>query len=173
MVRLLERLVAERAALESRIEVLSQDHIIELKTVILQQKELPAQVMLRPPVVIIDAFEQNRLPFHLEFITSFECLSAIFMVRFSNKGSFAMNTLRRQMFVMYEHSRQKQIDMAGEWSETFKVKKPRSSARKPVLMRALAWSSRRHEHAHLGPSRAVKDLLSRLWKRRQGRAGGR
>jgi len=77
--------------------------------------------MLRRPVVLIDAFEDNRLPFHLEFINSFEALFAVLEIRFKDKGIHAQRRIQRQLFVMYEQSKQKQIDMKGAWPDAFKV----------------------------------------------------
>ena len=80
MLRLLEEAVAERRVLEQRLDLLAEqnrtleNHLIELKAAVHLQREIPAQVMLRRPVILIDTFEENRLPFHLEFINSFEAL---------------------------------------------------------------------------------------------------
>ncbi|KAH7066871.1 hypothetical protein BKA63DRAFT_537293 [Paraphoma chrysanthemicola] len=99
-----------------------QVHLTEIKTMIHVQQELPSQVLLRRPVVLIDAFEGNRLPFHLEFINCFEALFSVLSIRFNDKGDPAIQRIRRQMFILYEHSKQRQVDMAGQWSNAFKYR---------------------------------------------------
>jgi hypothetical protein len=127
MFRLLEEALAERNALYAKMELLVEQnktletHLVELKNAVLHQKEIPAQVMLRRPVVLIDAFEENRLPFHLEFINSFEALFAVFMVRFKDRGEGTLDRIRRQWFDMVETSRQKRVDFEGPWAKAFVV----------------------------------------------------
>jgi hypothetical protein len=127
MFRLLEEALANEAAMKQRMDdLVTQNkslevHFVEMKAMLVVQQEMPSQVLLRRPVILIDAFEENRLPFHLEFIDSFEALSAVLLVRFKNKGEDAMYRIRQQLFVLYEHSRQKQIDMSGSCSNAFKV----------------------------------------------------
>ena len=127
MFPMLEEALAERKTLESQMAMLAmqnrtlETHLIELKAAVQQQKEIPAQVLLRRPVILIDAFEENRLPFHLEFINSFEALFAVFMIRFRDKGELAIDRIRRQLFDMFETSKQKRIDLNGPWAKAFLV----------------------------------------------------
>jgi hypothetical protein len=127
MFRLLEEALANEAAMKQRIDdLVTQNkslevHFVEMKAMLVVQQEMPSQVLLRRPVVLIDAFEENRLPFHLEFIDSFEALSAVLLVRFKNKGEDAMYRIRQQLFVLYENSRQRQIDMSGTCANAFRV----------------------------------------------------
>lgn len=87
MFRLLKESLADQAAMKQRMEnLVSQNrtlevHFVEVKSVLQVQQEIPAQVLLNRPVVLIDAFEGNRLPFHLESIDSFAALYAVFMVK--------------------------------------------------------------------------------------------
>jgi hypothetical protein len=117
--RLLEEALANEEAMKQRVDALVAQskalevHIVEVKTIMQIQQEIPSQVLLRRPVILIDAFEENRLPFHLEFIHSFEALSAVLLARFKNKGDDAIIRIRQQLFVLFEHSRQRQIDMSG------------------------------------------------------------
>jgi hypothetical protein len=126
---LLEEAVAERKALERTMEELMAQnrrleyHLVEFKSAVLQQRNIPAPVMLRSPVILIDAFEENRLPFHLEFIDSFEALFAVFMVKFKDRGELAMERIRRKMFDMNELSRQTRIDFDEPWNKTLRVSK--------------------------------------------------
>jgi hypothetical protein len=127
MFRLLEEALANEAAMKQRMDdLVTQNkslevHFVEMKAMLVVQQEMPSQVLLRRPVILIDAFEENRLPFHLEFIDSFEALSAVLLVRFKNKGEDAMYRIRQQLFVLYENSRQRQIDMSGTCANAFRV----------------------------------------------------
>jgi hypothetical protein len=109
----MEVLIAQNKTLEI--------HLLELKTAVQQQREIPAQVMLRRPVILIDAFEENRLPFHLEFINSFEALFAVSMVRFKDKGEGAPDKIRRQWFDMVETSKQRRFSLNGPWANAFRI----------------------------------------------------
>jgi hypothetical protein len=139
MFRLLEEALAERKALEQRMDILVaqnrvlEGHLVELKTAVHLQLEVPAQVMLRRPIILIDAFEENRLPFHLEFINSFEALFAVFMIRFKYKGDLAVDRLRRQLFDLYESSKQKRVDVNGPWAKAFLVLTSLKANAKKVL----------------------------------------
>ncbi|CAO2652624.1 Nn.00g009070.m01.CDS01 [Neocucurbitaria sp. VM-36] len=136
MFRMLEEALAERRSFEHRIELLSmqnrnqvellttqnrvlETHLIELKAAVQEQREIPPQVLLRRPVILIDAFEENRLPFHLEFINSFEALFAVFMIRFKDKGEGAIDRIRRQLFDMFEQSKQRRVNLSGPWANAF------------------------------------------------------
>jgi hypothetical protein len=127
MFRLLEQVLANEEAMKQRVDDLITQNktlevqLVEVKTIIQVQQEIPPQVMLRRPVILIDAFEENRLPFHLEFIDSFEALSAVLLVRFKEKGDDAVYRIRQQLFVLYEYFRQKQIDMSKSCLKAFKV----------------------------------------------------
>lgn len=59
----------------------------------------------------IDAFRENRLPFHHDDINSFNALLAVFLVRVKDKGKGALDRMRFQLFNMYKSSRQKRIDL--------------------------------------------------------------
>ncbi|KAJ4373372.1 hypothetical protein N0V83_003667 [Neocucurbitaria cava] len=127
MFRMLEEALAERTSFERQMEQLTvqnrilETHLLEIKAAVQQQREIPPQVLLRRPVILIDAFEENRPPFHLVFINSFEALFAVFMIRFKDKGGGAVDRIRRQLFDMFEQSRQKRIDINGPWANAFLV----------------------------------------------------
>jgi hypothetical protein len=145
IVRLLEELLAGDKTKDRRLQELEaqnmtlQADLVEVKTIVQVQWQVPAQVMLRRPVTLIDAFDGNRLPFHLEFINSFEALFAVFLVLFKDKGGFALDKIRRRLFVMFELSKQKQIDFSSPWSNAFWVLYSRVPyTRKSLLMRVVA-----------------------------------
>ncbi|KAH8728150.1 hypothetical protein GQ44DRAFT_702688 [Phaeosphaeriaceae sp. PMI808] len=77
--------------------------------------------MLRQLVILIDAFEDNRLPFHLEFINSVEALLAVLEVRFKERGEFALSKIRQRMFNLYDLTSQKRIHLRGPWAQAFLV----------------------------------------------------
>lgn len=60
-------------------------HIVEVKTTIQIQKNVPPQVLLQQPVILHDALGRIA-PFHLEFISSAAALRAVLEVRFLNVG---------------------------------------------------------------------------------------
>lgn len=168
MFHLLEEALAERRALESRMESLIaqnrtlESHLVELMAAVKQQREIPAQVMLRRPVILIDAFEENRLPFHLEFINSFEALFAVFMVRFKHRGDGALMRIRRQMFDMYESSMQKRINLNGPWANAFLVSTPLTLSRNEIADHPVAWTVRGNEYACPSTIRTFSVSLSGL-----------
>jgi hypothetical protein len=127
MLRLLEEALANEVVMKQRIDGLVTQtksleiRIVEVKTILQVEQEIPSQIPLRRPVILIDAFEEKMLPFHLDFIDSFEALSAVLLIRFKCKGDDAIYRIRQQLFVLYEHSRQRQIDMNGTCENAFKV----------------------------------------------------
>jgi len=80
----------------------------------------------------------NRLPFHLEFINSFEAHFAVFTVRFKDRRDGAMNRIRSQMFDLYEPSKQRRIDLNGRWAKAFLVSSPTTSVDERLLRKPLA-----------------------------------
>ncbi|KAH4045249.1 hypothetical protein HBI56_157010 [Parastagonospora nodorum] len=126
MFRLLQEALADKDAMKRTMDQLVvqqksiQTHLVEVKGMVQVHQEIPAQMLSRRPVILIDAFDENRLPFHLDFINSFEALFAVLEIRFKEKGYHALVRIRRQLFVMYEHCQQKQIDLNGAWANAFK-----------------------------------------------------
>jgi hypothetical protein len=126
MFRLFEQALAERRGMESQMQILIAQnqtlmtHVLDLNAAVQQQREIPAQVMLRRPVILIDCFE-NRLPFHLEFITSFEALYAVLRVRYKQRRDSAMDRIRWQMSDPYESAKHKRIKRDGSWATAFLV----------------------------------------------------
>jgi hypothetical protein len=122
-----EEVLAERKGLESQMKTLTaqnqtlEKHLLDWNAAVQQQREIPAQVMLRRSVILIDAFDENRLPFHLEFVTSFEALYAVLMVRFKHQEDSAMDRIRSQMFDLYESSKQKRVNRLDPWATAFLV----------------------------------------------------
>ncbi|KAH4941512.1 hypothetical protein HBI67_003400 [Parastagonospora nodorum] len=126
MFRLLQEVLADKDAMKRTMDQLVvqqksiQTHLVEVKGMVQAHEEIPAQILLRRPIILIEAFDENRLPFHLDFINSFEALFAVLEIRFKEKGYHALVRIRRQLFVMYEHCQQKQIDLNGAWANAFK-----------------------------------------------------
>jgi hypothetical protein len=130
MFQLLQEALKDEELLQRRMdELIVQQkslkvHLIELKQIMQVQQEMPSQMMLRHPVVLIDAFEGNRLPFHLEFIPSFEALFTVLMVIFKDRGPQAVSRIRRRLFDMHEVSHQSRVDFGGPWTKAFMVCDP-------------------------------------------------
>jgi hypothetical protein len=121
--------------------------LIQVKTIVEVQQEMPPQVLLGRPVILVDAFEENRLPFHLEFINSFEALFAVFVMRFRHRGDGAVMRIRRQMFDMYESSKQQRVDLNGPWVKAFLVRIFLVD-QEHVAENLIARTTRRDEYAH-------------------------
>jgi hypothetical protein len=115
--RVVERRLADIGTQNERLHT----HLNEVKAVVQSQREVPPQVLLQRPVILIDAFDGKPLPFHLDFIDSLEAFVAVFMIRFRDKGAVALDRIHRRSFVMYEHAKQKMIDMHAPWSKVLKV----------------------------------------------------
>jgi hypothetical protein len=134
MFQLLQEALSDKELLQRRMDgLIAQQkslkvHLIEVKQIVQVQQKMPSQMMLRHPVVLIDAFEGNRLPFHLEFIPSFEALFAVLMVIFKDRGPQAVTRVLRQLFDMHEISRQIRIDFGGSWTKAIMVYIPGDAA---------------------------------------------
>ncbi|KAF2800524.1 hypothetical protein K505DRAFT_370195 [Melanomma pulvis-pyrius CBS 109.77] len=115
MFNLLEEVLAANRLLVAQNNTIYE----ELKAATQVQREIPPQVLLRRPVILIDPFDGNRLPFHLEFINSFEALYKVLAVRFKDRGESAVDRIRRQLFNIYESSQQRLIDTNGPWRKAF------------------------------------------------------
>jgi hypothetical protein len=143
-----------------------ETHLVELKIAVAQNRKIPAQVMLRQPVVLIDAFEENRLPFHLEFIDSFGALFAVFMIRFKDRGENTLDRIRRQWFEMIELSRERRIDFDGPWAKAFRVLVRVCSCMNEVADCDSAWAVCRDEHAYSCVVQHGEVAMSRVWPSR-------
>lgn len=64
------------------------------------QNSLPAQVLLKDPVIFTDALDRVA-PIHLDWITSWDAFLAVLEVRFSDLGS---SKIRRREFALQESS---------------------------------------------------------------------
>lgn len=126
MLRLLEELVARDKFKDRMLEDLHVQNRT-LQADLIKDEDHCAGTMSSPdagdasPTRDIDAFDGNRLPFHLDFISSFEMLFAVFMEHFKYKGDFALERIRRHLFVLLEVSKPKQIDFGGLWDKAFRV----------------------------------------------------
>lgn len=98
-----------------------EGHLIEVKAMLHLQQEIPQRVLHEKIISVIDPFETHQLTIPLETIDSFEALLAVFSVRFKEKGEAALDVLRQNFSVMYDHASHRQIDMSLPWSRAFKV----------------------------------------------------
>ena len=62
------------------------------------QKSIPAQVLLKEPVIFTDALDRIA-PIHLDWITSWQAFLAVLEVRFSHLGS---SKIKRREFALQE-----------------------------------------------------------------------
>ena len=112
---------------------LSQDHLRALATLVPQllqeivslhkkvqlQTEMPPQVLLQKPVIILDACGKIA-PFHLEFITCTEAFLAVLKVCFKQAGVRppGLKKIDNSEFVL-QH-KQKDISLTKAWQKVFK-----------------------------------------------------
>ncbi|MCJ1341108.1 hypothetical protein MMC09_006404 [Bachmanniomyces sp. S44760] len=80
--------------------------IAQLRMTVQLQRDLPPQVLLQRPVVLLDACGRFA-PFHLEFITSAEALLAVLKVRFKQAGITprGLEKLEKSEFVLQHRDR--------------------------------------------------------------------
>jgi hypothetical protein len=86
-------------------------HIIDVKTTIQMQRNVPPQVLLQKPVILHDALGRIA-PFHLEFITSAAALKAVLQVRFRNVGFRKVLT---NEYGLRDIARRTAIDTSKPW----------------------------------------------------------
>jgi hypothetical protein len=133
VVYMLNEALANERAVERRLADIGMQnerlgtHLNEVKAIVQSQRELPPQVLLQRPVILIDAFDGRPLPFHLDFIDSLEALVAVFMIRFRDKGATALDRIHQHDFCTYEHSKQRLINTRAPWSKVFKVSRKEPS----------------------------------------------
>jgi hypothetical protein len=69
------------------------------------QKSIPAQVLLKEPVIFTDALDRVA-PIHLDWITSWDAFLAVLEVRFSHLGS---NKIKRREFALQESATRSEL----------------------------------------------------------------
>ncbi len=89
---------------------------IQQQQVFLQQlQQLPPQVELQKPVILLDACGRVA-PFHLDFIDSREAFIAVIKARFKDIG---LKKIEKGEFCLEERHRKREIDLSRPWSTVF------------------------------------------------------
>ncbi|KAL8792264.1 MAG: hypothetical protein Q9195_005143 [Heterodermia aff. obscurata] len=92
-----------------------QDMLAEIRglaTIVKVSQNIPAQVLLSDPVILLDA-RGRRAPFHLEFIDSVEALIAVLKVRFRDVG---LRRIERGQFALEDTARKRNLDLSKTWN---------------------------------------------------------
>ncbi|MCJ1226930.1 hypothetical protein MMC12_003585 [Toensbergia leucococca] len=95
------------------------NEVVEQRAISRLQAEIPAQVLLQKPVILLDACGKVA-PFHLDFVTSIEALVAVLKIQFQQSGVTAkgLHKLTRSEFIF--HDRRREIPLDRPWNLTFK-----------------------------------------------------
>ena len=109
----IQRIMAGHRQLLQEVSALQQ--LLQLQL----QRELPPQVPLQKPVVLLDACGRVA-PFHLEFINSAEAFIAVLKVRFMQSGVTVkgLQKLDRSEFVLQDHRRD--LSLNKSWETVFR-----------------------------------------------------
>lgn len=92
----------------------------EIGQIMQLQSEIPAQILLGQPVVLLDCFGKTA-PFHLEFIDSFETFMAVMVARFKQAGvkPSGVAKLENHEFSIQDTKRKRFIDVTQPWPTVF------------------------------------------------------
>lgn len=101
------------------------------------QQQLPAQVLLQKPVVLLDACGRAA-PFHLDFIDSKEAFLAVLKIRFEQCGVTPQGIGKIDRFEFILRDRRRDISLNAPWQTVFK---PGQNAAMSMVFRRLASGS--------------------------------
>ena len=93
----------------------------DVRSMLQIQKEVPPQIMLQQPVILLDACGKIA-PFHLEFVDSLEAFVAVMLVRFRQAGisQGGLQKLANLEFTLRDTGRKKPIDLTRPWCSVLK-----------------------------------------------------
>ena len=93
--------------------------IAQLQSMLQLQQELPPQVMLQKPVILLDALGRVA-PFHIDFVTSMDALREALKVRFRDFGVSApgLQKVDRLEFVLRDY--RAELSLTKPWNTIFK-----------------------------------------------------
>lgn len=85
----------------------------ELNQMLKVQTAIPPQVLLQKPVILLDAFGKT-VPFHLDFIDSMECFTAVLKIRFRQAGveKAGLSKLENGEFTIQETRHKRVVDLS-------------------------------------------------------------
>lgn len=95
-------------------------NVQDLNRILRIHMSVPPQVLLRQPVMLLDAFGRIA-PFHLDFIDSLEAFTAVLKVRFRQAGvkQTGLSKLEKREFSIQETRRRRFVDLSKPWSTIF------------------------------------------------------
>jgi hypothetical protein len=111
------QLISQNEKLIIQNEQLSYQ-MTEVKELVKMHQAIPAQVLLRTPVLLHDA-RGRVLSFHLDFILSFEAFMAALRDHFQDLGA---EKIERKEFALEDLARNQEIDFRLFWARLFKVR---------------------------------------------------
>lgn len=93
----------------------------ELNRMLKVQTAIPPQVLLQKPVILLDAFGKIA-PFHLDFIDSMECFTAVLKIRFrqAGVGKVGLSKLEHREFTIQETRHKRPVDLSKPWPMLFR-----------------------------------------------------
>lgn len=92
----------------------------ELNRMLKLKTAVPPQVLLQKPVILLDAFGKIA-PFHLDFIDSMECFTAVLKIRFrqAGVGNVGLSKLEHREFTIQETRHKRPVDLSKPWPTLF------------------------------------------------------
>lgn len=95
------------------------DELAQMRSVVQLQMEIPPQVHLQKPVILLDACGKVSA-FHLDFITCFEALLAVLKIRFQQHGveERGLRMLDDSQFILEDH--RGTLDLSKDWSQVLR-----------------------------------------------------
>jgi Fungal N-terminal domain of STAND proteins len=93
----------------------------QVRSMLQVQQEVPHQIMLQQPVILLDACGRIA-PFHLEFVDSLEAFVAITLIRFQQAGisQEGLQKLANLEFTLRDTRRKRPIDLTKPWCSALK-----------------------------------------------------
>lgn len=112
-----EELLRKLTGLQDNHENLTQS-ILKLQSMLQIQEEIPPQVLLQRPVILLDACGRTAA-FHLDFVVSADALVAVLRIRFQQFGVTAkgLQKLDRLEFVLRD--RRRELSLRRPWNSIF------------------------------------------------------
>lgn len=97
--------------IKSTKQLLTSQHIENLRAHQTIQDSLPAQVLLQKPIMFLDALGR-RAPIHLEWVNSYEVFAASLKARFKDHG---LQLIEDKRFVVQATKTKQDVDFNREW----------------------------------------------------------
>ncbi|KMU91884.1 hypothetical protein CIHG_09736 [Coccidioides immitis H538.4] len=98
-----------------------QQSLDDIRHLVRLQTEIPPQVTLQKPVILLDAFGKTA-PFHLDFIDSLDAFVAVLKIRSEQAGvrMGGLKKLDRREFCIRDTQRRRSLDLNRPWTKIFR-----------------------------------------------------